>query len=502
MCLKLGGATIFEEDKDNPIDNSSERWSPKPGDRTIRHPRLDDIRPIQISVPSKNRMKSKAFGSPAVLFYVFTVLILIGTGLLCLPQSNAAGTMTPFMDALFTATSAITVTGLTVETTATYWSGFGKIIILLLMFIGGLGIMTTGAFLLVLIGRRVSIFQRQLVKESISIMPVNEVGGIVKLVVRIVLISVSVQVIGFVIYLVRLLTEMDAQNAIPHAIFLSVSAFNNAGFTAFVNSESISMYQNDVTIIIASTILIFVGAVSVWVVADVLAFRNKIKLYSLNTKLVLTGTIILTIIGAIAFFGFEYNNADTISDLSLPNKIMISIFESVSGRTAGFTTVSYDSTEQHTNFLITGLMFIGGASGSVAGGIKINTFAVIVVAVISTLQGRNRTAIFGREISSIIVKRAMVIGAIGTAIVFIFSFILTAVESQYDFIDLLFEIVSAFGTVGLSTGLTSEMSRWGHLILILAMFIGRVGPLALGLAMTQRSQRENYRYTQERVTIG
>ncbi|MBR62026.1 MAG: Trk family potassium uptake protein [Dehalococcoidia bacterium] len=419
-----------------------------------------------------------------------------------MPQANAAGTMTPFMDALFTATSAITVTGLTVEVTATYWSGFGKVIILLLMFIGGLGIMTTGAFLLVLIGRRVSIFQRQLVKESISIMPVNEVGGIVKLVVRIVLISVLVQIIGFVIYLIRLLADMDAQNAIPHAIFLSVSAFNNAGFTAFVGGDSISMYQKDVTIVVASTILIFIGAVSVWVVADILAFRNKIKSYSLNTKLVLAGTLILTIFGSLVFFGFEYNNSSTIQDLSLPHKIMISIFESVSGRTAGFTTVAYSNTEQHTNFLMTGLMFIGGASGSVAGGIKVNTFAVIVVAVFSTLQGRQRASIFNREISSLIVKRAMVIGAIGTSVVFIFSFLLTAVESEFDFIDLLFEIVSAFGTVGLSTGLTPDLSRWGHLILIFAMFIGRVGPLALGLAMTQRTQRENYRYTQERVTIG
>ena len=406
------------------------------------------------------------------------------------------------MDALFTATSAITVTGLTVEVTATYWSGFGKIIILLLMFIGGLGIMTTGAFLLVLIGRRVSIFQRQLIKESISILPVNEVGGVVQLVIRIVVISISVQIIGFLVYLIKLLTEMDLKNAIPHALFLSVSAFNNAGFTAFVNSDSVSMYQQDITIIITTTMLILIGAVSVWVVADLLAFRNKITLYSLNTKLVLTGTLILTIVGALVFFAFEYNNAATIQDLSLPNKIMISIFESVSGRTAGFTTVEYGNTEQSTNFLITGLMFIGGASGSVAGGIKINTFAVICVAIISTLQGRTRASIFGREISSIIVKRAMVIGAIGTAIVFMFSFILTAVEPQFDFIDLLFEIVSAFGTVGLSTGLTSDLSRWGHLILIIAMFIGRVGPLALGLAMTQRSQKENYRYTQERVTIG
>ena len=426
----------------------------------------------------------------------------MGTGLLCLPQANTAGGITPFMDALFTATSAITVTGLTVEVTATYWSGFGKMIILFLMFIGGLGIMTTGAFLLVLIGRRVSIFQRQLVKESISILPVNEVGGVVKLVVRIVSISVTVQLIGFIVYLIKLSTEMELKNAIPHAIFLSVSAFNNAGFTAFVNSESINGYQQDITIIITTTILILIGAVSVWVVADILAFRNKIRLYSLNTKLVLAGTVILTVIGSLVFFAFEYNNASTIQDLSLPNKIMISIFESVSGRTAGFTTVAYGSTEQPTNFLMTGLMFIGGASGSVAGGIKINTFAVICVAIISTLQGRTRAAIFGREISSIIGKRAMVIGAIGTAIVFMFAFILTAIEPKLDFIDLLFEIVSAFGTVGLSTGLTSDLSRWGHLILIIAMFIGRVGPLALGLAMTQRSQKENYRYTQERVTIG
>jgi len=422
--------------------------------------------------------------------------------LLCLPQANTSDHMTPFMNALFTATSAITVTGLVVENTATYWSGFGKLIILMLMFVGGLGIMTTGAFLLVLMGRRVSIFQRQLVKESISILPVNDVGGVVNLVIRIVLISVSVQMIGFIIYLATLLTNMELKNAIPHAFFLAVSAFNNAGFSAFSNGDSLNFYQNNPVIIITTTILILIGAVSVWVVADLLAFRNKVSLYSLNTKLVLTATFILTLLGALAFFAFEYNNASTIQDLSVPNKIMISIFEAVSGRTAGFTTVSYANTEQETNFLITGLMFIGGASGSVAGGIKVNTFAVICVSIISTLQGRIRVSVFEREISSIIVRRAMVIGAIGTALIFVLSFLLTAVESQFDFIDLLFEVISAFSTVGLSTGLTSELSRWGKLILIFTMFIGRVGPLALGLAMTQISQKENYRHTQERVTIG
>ena len=453
-------------------------------------------------MPSENKIKSKAFGSLGTIFYLFAVLILIGTGLLSLPQASTGNGVTPFMDALFTATSAITVTGLTVENTASYWSGFGKMIILMLMFIGGIGIMTTGAFLLVVIGRRVSLFQRQLVKESISILPVNEVGGIVKLVIRIVLISISVQMIGFIIYLIKFSTEMDLKNAIPHAIFLSVSAFNNAGFTAFINSESLGSYQQDPVVIATTTILILIGAVSVWVVSDMLAFRNKFFLYSLNTKLVLSATFILTLVGALGFFAFEYNNTSTIQDLSLLNKIMISIFESVSGRTAGLHTVNYANTTGQTNFLMTALMFIGGASGSVAGGIKVNTFAIICVAIISTLHGRNHVSIFKREISSIIVKRAMVIGAIGTAVVFIFSFLLTAVEPQFDFKDLLFEVVSAFATVGLSTGLTSELSRWGQLILIITMFIGRVGPLALGLAMTQRGRKENYRHTQERVTIG
>ena len=406
------------------------------------------------------------------------------------------------MDAFFTSTSAITVTGLTVQNTPTYWSGFGKIVILLLMFIGGLGIMTTAAFLLVLIGQRVSLFQRQLVKESLGILPTNELGGMVTLVIRIVAIAVFVQVIGSMVYFVRLLTEMDIKNAIPHAVFMAISSFNNAGFTAFSSGSSISFYQKDVTMITTTVILILIGAVSVWVVADILAFRNKVFLYSLNSKLVLSGTLILTIVGALIFFAFEYSNPSTMSTLSVLDKIMVSVFESVSGRTAGLTTVDYGNTEQHTNFLMIGLMFIGGASGSVAGGIKINTFAVICIGIFSTLQGRTRTSIFGREIASLIVKRTMVIGALATAIVFIFSFILTAIESQFDFIDLLFEIISAFGTVGLSTGLTSELSRWGQLILIIAMFIGRVGPLGLGLAMTQSSRIENYRYTKERVTIG
>ena len=181
---------------------------------------------------------------------------------------------------------------------------------------------------------------------------------------------------------------------------------------------------------------------------------------------------------------------------------MVSVFESASGRTAGFSTVDFDRTEQHTNFFFTSLMFIGGASASVAGGIKVNSFAIMLVAILSTIRGMSRASAFGREIPATYVQRAMVIGALATALVFLVALMLVFSETGFDFIDLFFESVSAFGTVGLSTGLTSALSSWGHVILIVTMFVGRIGPFTIGIALAQRSERDIYRYPQERVTIG
>ena len=456
--------------------------------------------PVRLTV-STRRVQSRVFGSPLVLIYIFAALIAIGTALLIPPFAHHGEGTTPFMDAFFTATSAVTVTGLVVQDTATYWTIYGKGVIVALMFVGGLGIMTLAAFLLVLFGQRLSLFQRVLMKESLGILSVNELGGLVRLAIRIVIVAVAIQLVGFIVLTIRFLSIMDARDAVGQGLFLAVSGFNSAGFVALPETASLSAFQTDVTVIIVMGLLIFLGAISLWVLVDMVGLR-RFSLFTLNTKLVLVATAALTFIGAAVFFAFEYGNPSTIQDLSVVHKLLVSVFEAISGRTAGFSTVDYGSTEQHTNFLFIGLMFIGGASASVAGGIKVNTFAVVLVAVLSTLRGRTHATVFGREIPVVVVQRAMVIGAVATSVVFFFAFLLTAVESDFDFIDLLFESVSAFGTVGLSTGLTGDLSRWGQMILAVAMFVGRVGPLGLGLAMSQHSEKDNFRYARERVTIG
>ena len=449
----------------------------------------------------KQRAQSKHFGSPLVLFYIFGTLVAFGTGLLIPPFANTGDGYTPFMVALFTSTSAVTVTGLIVQDTGTYWTLYGKAVILGLMFIGGLGIMSLAAFLLVFFGRRVSLFQRLLMKESLGILPVNELGGLVGLSIRIVVVAVSIQVIGWVVLSARLLSVMEPLEAVGHGLFLSVSGFNGAGFVAMPEAASLAEFRTDVTVIITMCVLIFLGSISMWVMADLWA-RRRGTMLSLNTKLVLTGTAVLIVLGAVVFFAFEYGSSATMSTLSVPHKILVSVFESISGRTAGFTTVDYAATTQQTNFQFIGMMFIGGASASVSGGIKINTFAVVFVSVLSTLQGKSEANAFGREIPAAIVQQAMVIGAVALALVFLVAFLLTALETGFGFIDLLFESVSAFAQVGLSTGLTADLSKWGQSILVAAMIIGRIGPLALGLAMARRGVGESVGYPREQVTIG
>ena len=453
--------------------------------------------PVRLTVTARG-VPSRAFASPLVLIYTFAALITLGTMLLLLPFAHHAGGFTPFLPALFTATSAVTVTGLIIEDTATYWTRFGQVVILGLMFVGGLGFMTLATFLLILLGQRVTMAQRILVKESLG---VNQLGGLVRLTVRIVILAVAIQTAGFVALFVRFSFIYSPAEAAWQAVFHAVSGFNNAGFVALPETRSLTAFRADETVVGVIALLVVLGGISYWVMVDVVKAR-RFSLFTLTTKLVLILTAVLIVLGALVFFASEYGNSGTLGTLSVGKKVLISLFESISGRTAGFTTVSFGSTEPHTNFFFTSLMFIGGASASVAGGIKINTFAVVLVAIISTIQGRSHASAFGRELAQTLVQRALVIGAVATVFVFLVALALTFSEVQFEFLDLLFESVSAFGTVGLSTGLTAALSTWGKLILIITMFIGRIGPLALGLAMLQHAELDTYRYAQERVTIG
>ena len=453
--------------------------------------------PVSLTVTAR-KVPSRALASPLILIYAFAALIAVGTVLLLLPISHDGSGFTPFMDALFTATSAVTVTGLVVQETATYWNRTGQVMILGMMFVGGLGFMTIATFLLILIGQRVTLSQRLLVRESLG---VDHMGGLVRLTVGIVLVSVVIQTAGFVALVIRFSFLYPPAEAVWQAVFHAVSGFNNAGFIALTEEEGLAHFGSDGIVLGTIGTLIVLGAISFWVMVDVVRVR-RFSLFALTTKLVLVLTATLVVVGTVVFLASEYMNPATLGPLSVGQKLSTSVFESISGRTAGFTTVNYNETEQHTNFFLTALMFIGGASGSVAGGIKVNTMAVVMAAVLSTLRGRTNAVAFSREIPHLVVQRAMVIGAVSTAFVFIVAMLLTFSQSGFDFIDLLFEAVSAFGTVGLSTGLTAELSQWGQAIIVGTMFIGRLGPIAIGLAMAQRAEVDLYRYPSERVTIG
>ena len=453
--------------------------------------------PVSLTVTVR-KVPSRALASPLILIYAFAALIAVGTALLLLPVAHEGSGLTPFTDALFTATSAVTVTGLVIQETSTYWTRTGQVMILGMMFVGGLGFMTIATFLLILIGQRVTLSQRLLVRESLG---VDHMGGLVRLTVGIVLVSVVIQMAGFVALVIRFSFLYPPAEAVWQAVFHAVSGFNNAGFIALSEENGLAHFRSDGVVLGTIGVLIILGAISFWVMVDVVRVR-RFSLFALTTKLVLVLTATLVVVGTAVFLASEYTNPATLGSLSVGQKLSTSVFESVSGRTAGFTTINYDETEQHTNFFLTALMFVGGASGSVAGGIKVNTMAVVMAAVLSTMRGRTNAVAFGREIPRLLVQRAMVIGAISITFVFIVAMLLTFSQTGFDFIDLLFEAVSAFGTVGLSTGLTAEVSQWGQAIIVGTMFIGRLGPLAIGLAMAQRTEADLYRYPSERVTIG
>ena len=427
----------------------------------------------------------------------FAFLIAVGTLLLLLPFANTSGEVTPFMDALFTATSAVTVTGLVVVDTPTYWSFSGQLIIMVLIFAGGLGIMTSATLFLIIIGQRITLANRLLMRESLG---VHQLGGLIRLTLRIVLVVVSIQLIGFLILLLSLMGEYPLSTALWQSAFHAVSGFNNAGFVIFPDSQSLDAFWRDYTFLVPMTILIILGTLSFSVLLDIFGYR-RFNRYTLDTKLVVVVTTLLLLLGGVVIFAAEYANPATFGPMPVVDKVLTAFFHSASGRTAGFTTVDFGDMEQHSNFFITGLMFIGGASASTAGGIKVNTIAVLMAAVLSSIAGKTHATAFGREVAQPQIYRALTVLVLGLAMVFAVSFFLTITEGL-PLIQILFETVSAFATVGLSTGITQELSPVGRLIIILTMYLGRIGPLTLALVLAQREKTAPYRYAEERVKIG
>ncbi len=414
-----------------------------------------------------------------------------------LPISSAEGHSTTAVNAFFTSASAVCVTGLVVLDTGTYWSSFGQGLILALIQIGGFGFMTSATLLLLAFGRRIGLKERLLIGQSIGI---SRIGGNVGLVKRMAIFTALSELIGALILFFRFSSYESFRTAIWQSIFHSISAFNNAGFDIFGDFQSLTQYRTDTLLILATAALIFLGGISFIFIADLVRVRNLFKL-ALDSKLILWSTISLLVIGTVVMLLAQFTGSTAFTDLSISDKVLGAFFHSVTTRTAGFTTIQITNLAPDVLFFTMFLMFIGGASGSTAGGIKVSTFGMIMATIISTLRGREHAGAFGREFNQQQIYRAISIIILSLVVIVIATFLLTIYEDS-SFTELLFETYSAFGTVGLSTGITPFLSTAGKIIITITMFIGRLSPLTLALALLQYQQPSSYRYPEENIRIG
>jgi trk system potassium uptake protein TrkH len=414
------------------------------------------------------------------------------------PMASKAGEPTPLVDAFFTATSAVCVTGLVVVDTGTYWSVFGQLVILFLIQVGGLGFMTMATLIMLLLGKRITLRERLVIQEALNQVSLQ---GLVKLTRYIIFITLFIEGVAAFFLALRFARTMDIATAIYKGIFHSISAFCNAGFDIMGDYNSLTGYTEDIVVNIVVIIAIILGGLGFSVLADLIQHK-KFKKFSLHTKMVLTISAVLIILGFLVFFVLEYNNPETIGNLSFKGKVMGAFFHSVTARTAGFNTIPTDNLTKASKFFNIVLMFIGGSPGSTAGGIKTVTFGVLVVAVVSIIKGKEEPEIFKRRIPNEIVYRALAVGSVALFLVVFVTMVLSITEPNISFMDVFFESTSAFGTVGLSMGITPGLSKISRIVVTMTMFAGRVGPLTFALAMAQKQRKSLYKHPEEKVMVG
>jgi len=433
-----------------------------------------------------------------VLVLGFAMAILFGALLLTLPKSTQDGLGLPFLNAVFTATSAVCVTGLVVVDTATTFTLFGQGIILVLIQVGGLGFMTFATMFAFILGKRITFRERLLLQEALNQVSVE---GIVRLVKSVIQISFAIEAIGALILTLRWSFDFSWSKALYLGIFHSISAFNNAGFDLFGNFSSLTAYVGDPIINITIMLLIICGGLGFIVLADV--FTNKGKTIRLHTKIVLQVSGILILVGAAIILSIEFANPKTLGPLPLGTKILAAFFQSVSTRTAGFNTINIAGMYETSLLSMIVLMFIGASSGSTGGGIKTTTFVAIILSVLSTYRNQSDIVIKGRTLPKGVIQKAWAITTSAVILIFLIISILSLTE-RVDLMTVLFEVTSAFGTVGLTLGMTPTLSAAGKMAIILTMFIGRVGPLTLAFVLSQKGNKQaaQIKYPDERIMIG
>jgi trk system potassium uptake protein TrkH len=443
---------------------------------------------------------------PQIVVVSFLCAILIGTILLSLPVATQNGNKTSLIDSLFTATSATCVTGLIVRDTGTYFSWFGRIVILALFQIGGLGIMTFSTLFAIFLGRRLTLREDLVIQRT---MAPNKVQNLATLIKYILLITVGIELVGAACLALRWIRISDwpLGTVLVRSVFHAVSAFCNAGFSLF--PTSFSSFLGDPYINLTIIALILVGGIGFVVLMELPRLVQKKKRpsrISIQAKVALTVSFTLVAVGAILFFLLENHNA--LTGLSVREKIFGSIFQSVTTRTCGFNSLAIGGLATSTLCLFVFLMFIGASPGSTGGGIKTCTFGVLAATVLSMLKNRDRVFLFGRTIPKEVVRKSLVVLFLGVGWILAAAFFLSITESPKAafldnfFLRILFEVTSAFGTVGLSTGITSTLSAMGKLIIIVTMFAGRVGPLTLALAVAMQHEKIAYTYPEEKIMIG
>lgn len=436
-----------------------------------------------------------------MIFLGFVLLIFLGALILSLPISSASGHGTRFTDALFTATSSVCVTGLVVVDTNTYWSFFGKTVILLLIQIGALGIMSVVTLFSVITGRALGLKQRMALKESISNFSIE---NIVAVFLRILKITLIVEGAGALLVSFTLIPRFGFWPGLAKSIFHAISAFCNAGFDVFGTAgnqfTSLTGFKNNSLLLLVTAGLIIFGGLG-FIVWEDISKNRKLSRLSLHTKIVLVMTVILLTAGTAVYLSFE--SGGTMGEMSFSEKLLNSFFSSVSTRTAGFNSVSMDDLHPVTGLSTLLLMLIGAAPGSTAGGIKITTVFVLTLTVITFLRGRSDIQVFKRRISADIVSKAVSIFLLGLTMVFVATAVLLA-NNEGTFFQSLFETVSAFGTVGLSTGITPGLSDVSRYTLMVTMLLGRVGTITVFAAFTsmQRQEHATYRYPEGKITVG
>ena len=471
----------------------------------LRLPRQEDLNPIKHRIKIR-KISVRGPKSPMILIYGFLIINLIGSILLTLPFSTKDGS-SDFIVSLYTSTSAITVTGLTLVDTSTYWSFFGQLIIIFLCFIGGLGFMMAAAFIIILTGQKLSLNNRLLIRDGLG---GGNLGSITTMIKYTVILAVGLQIIGILLLFLKWYTldklwgGITWIEALWQSVFHAISAYNNAGFDIipeYLGENSLEHFSNDPLILLILGVLIFFGGIGFLPIRDLYKKKSFSKL-ELESKVVLYFSVFLTILGAILFFITESNNELTVGNNNFTDKISISLFQSISTRTAGFAITDYSNILSPTIIISCLLMIIGGATASTAGGIKINTFAIIFLATASSLVGRKNITAFHRRIPFDNVVRAFSITVLFFLSLLILSIIMFIFEPNLSFEHVIFEMVSAIGNNGLSSGISQEYTNTSKIIIIFTMFLGRFGPLTLILLLAGKTIQPSFEDSEERIRIG